>query len=118
MPKPTTTASGYQRAHELRGELTPAETRLWAYLRRKAVQGAAFRRQHAIGPYIVDFCCIKRMLVVELDGSQHLDQAEYDRERTAFLEGEGYRVLRFWNQDVERDMNGVIAAIESALERW
>ena len=118
MPKQRTTASGYQRAHELRKEPTPFEARLWAYLRRKAVHGIPFRRQHAIGPYIVDFCCLKRKLVIELDGSQHLEQADYDAERTAFLEADGYRVLRFWNNEIERDLNGVMAAIESALERW
>src|SRR5512139_511339 len=116
MPARRTTASGYQRAHELRKEQTPFEAKLWAYLRRKTIDGAAFRRQHAIGEYIVDFCCVKRKLVIELDGSQHLDQAEYDLERTAFLESQGFRLIRFWNHEVERDLNGVIAVIESALE--
>ena len=72
------------KAVELRHELTPAERKLWHYLRADGV-GVSFRRQHAIGPFIVDFCCIKAKLIVELDGGQHLEQEEYDRQRTAFL---------------------------------
>jgi very-short-patch-repair endonuclease len=74
-----------------------------------------FRRQHAIGNYIVDFVSIKKKLIIELDGSQHLEQEEYDVERSKYLESQGYKVNRFWNNDVMNDVNGVIRIIELAL---
>ncbi|MBI4732292.1 MAG: endonuclease domain-containing protein [Chloroflexi bacterium] len=104
------------RAWELRKEPTPAETRLWAYLRTLREEGIHFRRQHSIGPYITDFCAPRRHLVIELDGSQHIDQEEYDTERTVFLESKGYRVLRFWNGDVMNDINGVMGVIQNAIQ--
>jgi very-short-patch-repair endonuclease len=103
------------RAIELRKEPTPAEAKLWAYIRNDQL-GVNFRRQHAIGNYIPDFVCIKKKLIIELDGSQHIEQAEYDTKRTKFLEAEGYKVVRFWNNDVMNDVNGVIKAIQFALE--
>jgi len=103
------------RAGELRREPTPAERKLWAYLRGNNLHGVSFRRQYAIGNYIVDFVSIKKKLIIELDGSQHLEQGEYDLERTAFLEAQGYKVIRFWNNAVMNDINGVIRAIELAL---
>ena len=115
MPARRTTPKGYARARELRRNQTEAEAKLWACLRRKQLNGVSFRRQHAIGPYIVDFCAIKAKLIIELDGSQHLDQAAYDAERTAFLESKGYRVLRFWNPEVLQDMEAVLRAITQAL---
>lgn len=105
-----------QRAGELRKEPTPAETRLWSRLRRNQLNETAFRRQHAIGPYITDFCAVKAKLVVELDGSQHLEQEAYDMERTAYLKGRGYRVLRFWNNDVMNDLDAVLWEIALAIE--
>lgn len=107
----------FHRARESRREPTPAEIKLWAYLRAHRFTDVHFRRQHAIGPYITDFCAPRKKLVIELDGSQHLDQEEYDAERTAFLESKGYRVLRFWNKDVLRDINGVIGVILEELIR-
>ena len=103
------------RAGELRKELTLAERKLWAYLRGDKLNGVNFRRQHAIGNYIVDFVSIKKKLVIELDGSQHFEQEEYDIERTKYLESQGYKVIRFWNHQVENDINGVFRAIEFAL---
>jgi len=103
------------RAGILRRELTPAEQKLWAYLRGKKLNGVSFRRQHAIGNYIVDFCAIKQRLIVELDGSQHLEQEEYDRERTDYLKSKGYKVIRFWNNDVMKDIQGVLRVIDSIL---
>ena len=99
----------------LRRELSLAEGKLWAYLRGDKLNGVNFRRQHAIGNYIVDFVSIKRKLVIELDGSQHLEQADYDVERTEYLESQGYKVVRFWNNQVMNDINGVIRAIELVL---
>lgn len=106
----------YERARELRKELTDAERKLWAYLRGDKLHGVNFRRQHAIGNYIVDFVSIKRKIIIELDGSQHLEQEEYDKERTKYLESKEYKVIRFWNNQVMNDLNGVIKAIEYALK--
>lgn len=103
------------RAGELRKELTPAERKLWAYLRGDKL-GVNFRRQHAIGKYIADFCCVKSKLIIELDGSQHLEQAEYDAERTKYLEAQGYRVVRFWNNQVMKEIDGVILVIMEELK--
>ena len=104
-----------RRAVNLRKNTTQAEEKLWKHLRRKQMT-VKFRRQHALGNYIVDFCCIEKKLIIEFDGSQHLDLQEYDEVRTQYLESLGYRVLRFWNNQVMKDINGVILAIEYALE--
>ena len=103
------------RAIELRKELTPAERKLWAYIRNDQL-GVNFRRQHAIGNFIPDFVCIEKNLILELDGSQHLEQVEYDTERTKYFETLGYKVIRFWNNQIMNDINGVIRAIQFALE--
>ena len=99
----------------LRHRQTEAERVLWQHLRNRRLQGWKFRRQHRVGRYITDFACLERLLVVELDGSQHLDAAEHDAARTRFLETRGFRVLRFWNDDVLRKMDGVLDAISIAL---
>lgn len=112
-----TTPKIFSRAQELRHNQTEAETKLWAYLRSHQLNDVGFRRQHAIGNYIADFCAPREKLVIELDGSQHLDLEEYDNERTAFLESKGYRVLRFWNNDVMNNIDGVATAILDALNQ-
>src|SRR5512135_2862526 len=89
-----------QRSRQLRIDATDAERRLWSYLRSKNLDGARFRRQHPIEGFIVDFCCIKGRLIVELDGSQHAEVPAYDEHRTRILEQQGFRVLRFWNGEV------------------
>jgi very-short-patch-repair endonuclease len=104
------------RAIELRKELTPAERKLWSRIRNDQL-GVNFRRQHGIGNYIPDFVCIEKKLIIELDGSQHLEQEEYDTERTKYLESQGYKVIRFWNNDVMNNIEGVILAIMYALEK-
>lgn len=104
------------RAVELRKSTSPAETRLWSCLRRNQLNGTSFRRQHAIGPYITDFCAVKAKLVVELDGAQHLEQEMYDMQRTAYLEEHGYRVLRFWNNDVMNNLDVVLREIALSIE--
>ena len=76
----------------------------------------SIRRQHAVGIYIPDFCSPKAKLIIELDGSQHLEQEEYDEERTKYLEARGYKVIRFWNNQVMNDLEGVIKAIIYAIE--
>ncbi len=102
-------------AIELRKEPTPTERKLWAHIRNDQL-GVNLRRQHAIGNYIPDFVCIKKKLIIELDGSQHLEQEEYDKERTNYFESQGYKVIRFWNNEVMNDINGVIRKIQFALE--
>ncbi len=115
MPVKRSNPKTMHRAGELRKELTPAESKLWAYLRGDKLNGVNFRRQHAIGNSIVDFVSIKNKLIIELDGSQHLEQEEYDVERTKYFESLGYKVLRFWNNDVMNDINSVIRVLEIAL---
>ena len=101
------------RAGELRLNLTPAEKKLWSRLRAHRLGGVGFRRQHAIGNYIADFCAPSKKLIIEVDGIPYLEQKEYDAERTAFLESKGYRVLRFYNSDV---MNKIDKVLEVILE--
>ncbi len=110
-----TTPKIFGHAKELHRNPTPAEVKLWARLRAHRMEDVHFRNQHAIGNYIVDFCAPRRKLIVELDGSQHLEQQEYDSERTAFLESKGYRVLRFWNNDVMNDIDAVLNVIWDTL---
>ena len=100
MPPKRSTADRYKKARLLRKEPTPAESKLWGYLRGNRLNGVSFRRQHAIRNFIVDFVSIRNKLVIELDGSEHIEQEEYDTERSAFLETKGYRVIRFWNNQV------------------
>jgi very-short-patch-repair endonuclease len=115
MPAKRSNPKTMHHAGELRQEPTPAEQKLWAYLRGNKLNGVKFRRQHAIGNYIVDFCAIKQKLIIELDGSQHLEQEEYDLERTAYLESQGYNVIRFWNNDVMNDIHNVLRVIDITL---
>jgi very-short-patch-repair endonuclease len=90
----------WQRARQLRRSATDAERLLWHHLRRENFAPYRFRRQYPIAGYIVDFVCVSARLIVELDGGQHLDAREYDEKRTRKIEMGGYRVLRFWNDDV------------------
>ncbi len=108
-----TTPKVFARAKELHRSMTEAEARLWSHLRAHRMKDIHFRNQHAIGGYIVDFCAPRLKLIIELDGSKHLEQQEYDAERTAFLEAKGYRILRFWNNDV---MNNIEAVLDSIWE--
>ena len=109
------------RARRLRVEATNVEALLWSKVRARQLLGAKFIRQFAVAGYIADFACREHMLIVELDGSQHLDNA-YDARRTAALEGADYKVLRFWNRDVIDNLDGVVEAIVAelalALLRW
>ncbi|MBI4733026.1 MAG: endonuclease domain-containing protein [Chloroflexi bacterium] len=106
----------FKRAKELHRNLTPAEARLWSRLRAHRMKDVHFRNQHAIGNYVVDFCAPRKKLIIELDGSQHLEQEEYDEERTKYLELQGYTVIRFWNSEVMNDIEGVLRAIDIAME--
>ena len=104
-----------QNAIALRKEPTPAEAKLWSRIRNDQLS-VTFRRQHTVGNYVPDFCSPKAKLIVELDGSQHLEREEYDEERTEYLESLGYKVIRFWNNDVLKDIDSVMLAIIHALE--
>jgi very-short-patch-repair endonuclease len=98
------------RARRLRAEMTPYERILWKHLRRSAL-GCRFRRQHVLGCYIVDFACLERRLVIEVDGCQHAEQQSYDEQRTRWLTAEGYRVLRFTNDEVHSQLEAVVEEI-------
>jgi adenine-specific DNA-methyltransferase len=102
------------RARTLRAAMTDAERRLWSRLRDHRLTGWHFRRQHPIGPYVADFICLPAKLVIELDGGQHA--AERDAARTACLEEQGFRVLRFWNDQVLRETTAVLQVIAQALQ--
>ncbi len=109
------TGRNIRRARTLRANQTDAERRLWSRLRNRTFFGFKFRRQVPIGPYIVDFLCMERMLVIELDGGQHDERAQADARRTAYLETQGYRVMRFWNNDMLANTDGVLTLILTAL---
>jgi very-short-patch-repair endonuclease len=104
-----------QRARELRGQMTDAEIRLWMRLRGNQMVGHHFRRQVPIGPYVADFVCIKAHLVVEVDGSQHQTDISRDEERSAWLRARGFRVLRFWNNDVLQQTDSVLEKVRLTL---
>jgi very-short-patch-repair endonuclease len=100
----------------MRAVPTEAEKKLWWHLRHHlAAEGTHFRRQVRLGPYIADFVSHRAGLVVEVDGGQHGENVIADAQRTRFLEGEGYRVLRFWNNDVLRNIDGVLMIIQHAI---
>ncbi len=103
------------RARELRKNPTDAERKLWKHLRFRQVGGHKFRRQHPIGPYIVDFVCLEKRLIVEVDGGQHSERIVYDAERLRWLEDQGFRVLRFWNNQVLTSVVVVKEVIAEAL---
>ncbi len=106
----------YPYARQLRRQQTDAERQLWRVLRDRQLQGFKFRRQHPIGCYIVDFCCLERKLVVELDGGHHLLQSEADQCRTDFLVNRGYQVLRFWDHEVLIESETVLEQVLRTLQ--
>ena len=103
------------RSRELRADMTDAERRLWACLSGRKVAGVRFNRQFPIGPFICDFVSRGLRLVIEVDGGQHGTRADQDVARTRFIESQGYRVIRFWNNDVLEHLEGVVIEIERAL---
>src|SRR5688572_30635558 len=108
-PLPTTTLENSRR---LRKEMTDAERKLWSALRAGQLDGLKFRRQHPIPPYIADFCCISKKIIVELDGSQHTDLS--DATRTRALQSQGWKIIRFWDHDVLLATEAVVEAIWNA----
>src|SRR4026209_437888 len=105
-------ATSIQKARTLRSNLTDAEQFLWQRLRYRQIEGHKFRRQRPVGPYIVDFVCVEVKLIIEVDGGQHSDNKTYDMVRDRWLEEEGYRVLRLWNNEVLKNIEGVIEIIQ------
>ena len=103
-----------RRARALRRDATEAEKTLWRMLRSRGLEGAKFRRQHPIGPFIVDFACPTEKLIIEADGEHHAENAA-DERRTAWLEAQGWRVQRLWNNEILENPEGVMVLIESAL---
>jgi very-short-patch-repair endonuclease len=104
-----------ERARQLRRDQTDAEKRLWARLRSRQLNGFKFRRQFVIGPFITDFCCFEQRLVVELDGGQHASKTATDETRSAFLCSRGYRVLRFWDNEVFENIDAVLQRVAQVL---
>jgi len=102
-------------ARKLRNEATPAERKLWGFLSRRQRLGFKFSRQMPVGPFVCDFMWRSAKLVIEVDGGQHDWMAEADRQRTAYIESQGYRVIRFWNNDVIDRIEGVVGEIERVL---
>ncbi len=108
MKKPT------DRARTLRKSQTDAEKLLWKHLRAKQMEGFKFRRQHPVGNYVVDFACLEKSLVIEVDGGQHADSMKDDK-RNAWLTSEGFKVLRFWNNELLTNMKGVLEVIRENI---
>ncbi len=102
-------------ARAQRRQATDAEHLLWTHLRGRQLMGFKFRRQEVIEPYIVDFVCLDAKLIIEADGGQHAEQIAYDARRTSELETMGYRVMRFWNHEILKELHSVLEQIQSAL---
>jgi very-short-patch-repair endonuclease len=111
------TAGARARARTLRHNMIEAERRLWQILRSHQIKGHKFRRQVPIGPYIADFVCHEVRLIVEIDGGQHDRSSPQDAERTEFLQNEDYRILRFWNNEILANLDGVHETIADKLGR-
>jgi len=108
-------ASVQSRARQLRREQTDAEAKLWSYLRNRQLDGFKFRRQHPIGRFIVDFCCVDRRLIVELDGEVHTSQAAEDQARAEALQAAGYTIARWSNDQIEHRIANVLSEIRRLL---
>ncbi|HEY3329233.1 MAG TPA: DUF559 domain-containing protein [Capsulimonadaceae bacterium] len=104
------------RASDLRKAMTPTELRLWAALRAKRLNGLKFRRQHPIGPYIVDFCCVSHRLIVEVDGPGHSSLTQHDNKRDAYLQSLGYMIIRFQNPTVLTNLPWILRQIVQAAD--
>jgi very-short-patch-repair endonuclease len=102
-------------AKALRVNQTEAENRLWYHLRAHRFMDLKFKRQKPLGSYIVDFVCVEHLLIIEIDGGQHAEQVEYDQRRDAWLRSQGYTVLRFWNNEVIQQLEGVLEQIRLTL---
>ena len=104
-------------ARELRQHSTDAEILLWSRLRRKGIPGYRFRRQHPVGPYILDFACLRPRVAIELDGGQHYENPEYDRRRDEYLKSQDFEILHFPNHQIFEDLDAVLDQIYETLEQ-
>jgi len=104
-----------QRSRKLREQMTDAERKLWKVLRKKQMNGYKFRRQYPVRKYILDFVCLDTRLVIEVDGGQHQESVANDQERTLWLEQQGFKVLRFWNNEVLDNLYAVLEVIWGEL---
>ena len=102
-------------ARNLRRKQTDAELKLWQAVRGGQIKNLKFRRQHSIGPFIVDFICPEKKLIIELDGGQHIERFLQDRKRTLFFERQGFQVLRFWNHQIFNEFESVLDKIYQIL---
>ena len=105
------------RARSLRRNSTDAEVLVWQHLRDRRLLGCKFSRQVPIGKYIVDFLCEDPPIIIELDGGQHIEQERYDQTRTNWLQANGFLVLRFWNNDIAENLEGVLKSLFSTIEK-
>ncbi|MEO5573102.1 MAG: endonuclease domain-containing protein [Gammaproteobacteria bacterium] len=107
-----------QLAKTLRRNQTEAEKRIWHHLRNRGLVNYKFKRQYEIGPYIVDFICLERQLIVEIDGGQHVSSFEKDTQRTLYLQSQGFKVIRFWNDEVLKNTANVLDVIANTLLKY
>ena len=105
-----------ERARALRKNKTIAENRMWYYLRNRRLSGYKFVREQVIDNYIADFVCREKKIIIEVDGGQHMEAADYDEQRTRILEAHGYQVLRVWNHDVFQNISGIMEKILELVE--
>ena len=107
-----------KRSRELRKNMTPQEQKLWEIIRKRQFFGYRFRRQFPIGVYIADFVCREKKIIIEIDGGQHNTDENliYDNKRTEYLNSEGYKVIRFWNNDIDNNMSGVYEKLKDTFE--
>ena len=105
-----------QRSRDLRKNLTDAEQKLWQKLRNKQINDHKFRRQFVLGNYIVDFICLDKRLIIEVDGGQHMENVDYDSQRDEWLKNQNFKVLRFWNNQVLNEIDSVLEVIVKNLE--
>jgi very-short-patch-repair endonuclease len=110
------TSNSTARARELRHNQTDAERKFWSRVRDRRFFGLKFRRQVPVGPYIADFQCFDKRIIVELDGGQHASNSIRDLKRTEYLESQGFRVIRFWDNDVLRNIDGVLSELSVICE--
>ena len=105
-----------ERSRDLRKNLTDAEQKLWQKLRNKQINDHKFRRQFVFGNYIVDFICLDKRLIVEVDGGQHMENVDYDLQRDEWLKSQNFKILRFWNNQVLNEIDSVLEVIENNLK--
>jgi very-short-patch-repair endonuclease len=110
-----TTSKTLSRAKQLRRNMTEAEKKLWYRIRLGQLDGHQFRKQVPVDPYILDFACLRKRLALEVDGSQHAEISKAEEARNRFLRGEGYTVVRYWNSEVMRNIDGVLLDLLAKL---